>query len=309
MQLQPCHQCRAIDNRNAIACYKCGAEFDVPAAPELVTVSAAPELDPVPALPTSLPLPAASKRARVPAASKRVRRPAASKSALASAAPELEGAPAAPVLESVPAPTPEDEIERPSEGGSAIERAILSRSPAVVGVFRHGLGREVTDPQDQTAGVADWEATSLSSNLAQFPVEPPTMDETVAAKSVENFDPAQSTIEPQPMNETVAFESVHGPELAHAVVKPQPIDQTAAPERGQYPVLLLSAVEPRPIDETLESEWAVAETGARRARRFALTTLMLAAVAFAGYYYFDRPAQQLAPAQSEPLPAPSSADG
>ena len=314
LHLQPCNHCRAIDNRTAIACYKCGAEFDVPAAPgvapvsaapELASVPAAPELDPAPATPRRA-APAASKRARVPAASKRVRRPAASRSAPASSPPEL-AEPAPPVPESAPAPILEDQIAKPSEGGSAIERAILSRSPAAVSAFRQGLRRDVPDTQDQTARVADWDATSPNPDRAQSAVAPQAMNETEVAENLEMSNRAPSPTEREPIHETVAPGSFQDSELAHSTVKSQPFDQIAVPESSQYPVLVLPADEPRPMDEALESEWAVAATGERRARRLVLATLLLAAAAL-GYYYYDRSAQQLAPVQSERQPTPSTPD-
>ena len=306
LHLQPCNHCRAIDNRTAIACYKCGTKFDVPAAPEAVSIPAAPDLAPAPTATRRAPS-AASKRARGPGASKRVRRPAASKSAPASSAPEGVEAPA-PLLESVPGPIPEDQIAKPSGGGSAIERAILSTSPAAVSAFRPGLRRDVPDTQDQTARVADWDATSSRPDAAPSAVDPHPMDETEAAENLEMFDPAQSPMEREPIQETVTPASVQGSELAHFAVKSQPIHQTAASESSQYPILVLSADEPRRVDERLESEWAVVASGTRRARRLALATLLLAATAFAGYYYYDRSAQQLAPVQSQWQPAPSTPD-
>lgn len=192
LHLQPCNKCGAIDNRTAITCYKCGAEFNVPAA----------------------------KRARVPATSKRARVPAARKRAPAPAAPEPATVPAAPVPESLPAlPILEPQSAKPtsSDGGFAIERAFLSKSLA------------------QVVGM----------------------------------------------------------------------DKTVAPEGVQYPVLALSAVEPRSMDETVESEWAMAATASRRARRLAYLTLLLAATAAFGYYYYDRSAERLAQGQSVGQPVSS----
>ena len=132
LHLQPCNQCGAIDNRTAITCYKCGAQFNVPAAPELA------------------PVPAAPKRARVPAASKRAGVPAAPKLAAAPAAPELAAVPAAPVPESVPAPPIlEHQVAKP----------MLNE---LVGMFRQGLRREVTETQGQAARVADRDPTHLN---------------------------------------------------------------------------------------------------------------------------------------------------
>ena len=192
LHLQPCNQCGAIDNRTATTCYKCGAQFNVPAPPKR-----APE-------------PAAPKRARAPAAPKRARVLAAPELAAVPAAPELAAVPAAPVPESVPAPPIlEHQIAKPilNDGGSAIERAFLSKSPAR-GMSRQGSRREVTETQGQAARVADRDPTHL------------------------NRDPAHSAIEPQPMDETVAPESVQNPDLAHSAVEPQPIDETVESERA-----------------------------------------------------------------------------
>ena len=250
LHLQPCNQCGAIDNRTASTCYKCGAQFNVPAAPKRAPA-------------TSKRAPAVSKRApatskRAPAASKRA--PAAPKFAPVPAVPELAAVPAAPVPESVPAPPIlEHQIAKPTlnAGGFAIERAFLSKSPAqVVGMIRQGLRREVAETQGQEAGVADRESTHVNS------------------------DPSHSAEEPQPMDETVAPESV------------------------QYPVLALSAVEPQSRDETVGSERAIAATASRRARRLAFLTLLFAATAVSGYYYYDRSAQQLAQGRSAGQPAP-----
>jgi hypothetical protein len=256
LHLQPCNQCGAIDNRTAITCYKCGAEFNVPAAPELA---------PVPAAPKRAPVPAAPKRARVPAASKRAGVPAAPKLAAAPAASELAAVPAAPVPEYVPAPPIlEHQLAKSirNDGGFAIERAFESKSSAqAVGMIRQGLPREVTETQGQAVGVADRDPTHLN------------------------------------------------PDPAHSAAEPQPMDKAVAPENVQYPVLALSAVEPQPMDETVESERVVLATGSRRARHLALLTLLLAATAVSGYYYYDRSAQQLAQGQSAGQPAPSMPGG
>ena len=218
MHLQPCNECRAIDNRTAITCYKCGAQFNVPAA---------------------------RKRAPAPAA------------------PELAAVPAAPAPESVPAPPIlEHQIAQPilNDGGFAIERAFPSKSPAqVVGKFRPGLRREVTQTQGQAARVADRDPRHLN------------------------------------------------PDPAHSAAEPQPMDKAVAPEGVQYPVLALSAVEP--MDETVESERAMTAIASRRARRLAFLTLLIAATAASGFYYYDRSAQQLAQGQSAGQPAPSVPDG
>ena len=167
LHLQPCNECGAIDNRTAITCYKCGAQFNVPAA---------------------------RKRAPAPAA------------------PERAAVPAAPAPESVPAPPIlEHQIAQPilNDGGFAIERAFPSKSPAqVVGKFRPGLRREVTETQGQAARVADRDPRHL------------------------NPDPAHSAAEPQPMDKAVAPEGVQYPVLAHSAVEPQPIDETVESERA-----------------------------------------------------------------------------
>ena len=296
LHLQPCNECGAIDNRTAGTCYKCGTQFNVPAAPKRAPVSAAPKRAPASAAP---------KRARAPAAPKRAPAPAA--------APELAAVPAAPVPESVPAPPIlEHQIAKPilNDGGSAIERAFLSKSPArVAGTFRQGLRHEVTETQGQAARVVDRDPTHVNPDLAHSAVELQPMDETVAPESVQNADLAHSAVERQPMDETVAPASVQNPDLAHSTVESQPMDETVAPESVQYPVLALSAVEPQPMDETVESERAVTATGSRRARRLALVTLLLAATAASGYYYYDRSAKQLAQGQSAGQPAPSMPDG
>ncbi len=288
LHLQPCNQCGAIGERAAVTCYKCGAEFTVPAAPEPAFVSAASELAPVPAAPKRARVPAASKRARVPAASKRVRVTAAPKLAPVPAAPELVAVPAAPVPESAPAPPiVAEQIAKPTlnEGGFAIDRAFRSKSSAqVVDMIRQGLPREVIETEGQAARVAHRDPTYL------------------------NPDPAHSAAEPQPMDETVAAEGVQNPDLAYAAVEPQP-DETVAPESVQYPVLALSAVESHPRDETVESERAMKATASRRARRLAFLTLLIAATAVFGYNYFDRSAQQLAQKQSAAQPAPSTPEG
>jgi hypothetical protein len=254
LHLQPCNQCGAIDNRAASTCYKCGAQFNVPAAP---------------------------KRARVSAASNRARAPAA---------PKRASAPAAPELEPVPAPPPilEHQIAKPTLNDSAfaIERAFLSKSPAqVVGTFRQGLRREVTETQRQAARDAD------------------------RAPTLVNSDAAHPAAEPHPMDKAVASESVQSPDLARSADEPQLMDKAVAPESVQYPVLALSAVEPQPMDETVESERAMTATASRRARRLAYLTLLIAATAAWGYYYFDRSAQQLAQGQSAGEPAPRMPDG
>jgi hypothetical protein len=358
LHLQPCNQCGAIDNRTAITCYKCGAEFNVPAAPELAPVPAAPELAPVPAAP---------KRARVPAASKRAGVPAAPKLAAAPAARELAAVPAAPVPEYVPAPPIlEHQVAKSirNDGGFAIERGFGSKSSAqAVGMIRQGLRREVTETQGQAVGVADRDPTHLNPDPAHSAAEPQPMDETVEseravtatgsrrarslalltlllAKSPAqvvgmfrqglrrevtetqgqaadvadrdpthlNPDPTHSTAELQPMDKAVAPESVQNPDLTHSAAEPQPMDETVAPESVQYPVLALSAVEPQPMDETVESERAMTPTASRRARSLAVLTLLLA-TAGSGYYYYDRSAQQLAQGRSVGQPAPSMPDG
>lgn len=48
LNLQPCERCGAIDSRTATNCYKCGAEFPVPVAPE-------PDALPAPAIPDKEP--------------------------------------------------------------------------------------------------------------------------------------------------------------------------------------------------------------------------------------------------------------
>lgn len=45
LNLQPCEQCGAIDSRAATNCYKCGAEFSLPAAPEPDSLPAPAILD------------------------------------------------------------------------------------------------------------------------------------------------------------------------------------------------------------------------------------------------------------------------
>jgi len=45
LNLQPCNRCGAIDNRAARNCYKCGAEFTLPAAPGLDSLLAPAILD------------------------------------------------------------------------------------------------------------------------------------------------------------------------------------------------------------------------------------------------------------------------
>jgi hypothetical protein len=143
--MQPCKQCGAIDNRTATTCYKCGAQFNVPAAPKRAPVPVAPKLAPAPA------------------------------------APELAAVPAAPEAESVPTPPIlEHQIAKPilDDGGFAIERGFLSKSPArVVGMFRQGLRREVTETQGQAARVADRDPTHLNPDLARAAVEPQPMDQ------------------------------------------------------------------------------------------------------------------------------------
>ena len=209
LHLQPCNQCGAIDKRTASTCYKCGAQFNVPAAPKRAPVPAAPKLAPVPAAPKLAPVPPVPKRAPVPAAPKRAPAPAAPKLAPAPAAPELAAVPAAPVPESMPAPPIlEHQIAKPilNDGGFTIERAFLSKSPAqLVGMFRQGLRREVTEAQGQAARVADRDPTHLNPDPAHSAVEPP-MDETVAPESVQYPVLALSAVEPQPMDETVESE-------------------------------------------------------------------------------------------------------
>jgi len=289
LHLQPCNQCGAIDNRTATTCYKCGAQFNVPAPPKHAPEPAPPKRAPEPAAPKRASEPVAPKRARAPAAPKRARVLAAPELAAVPAAPELAAVPAAPVPESVPAPPIlEHQIAKPilNDGGSAIERAFLSKSPArVVGMSRQGSRREVTETQGQAARVADRDPTHL------------------------NRDPAHSAIEPQPMDETVAPQSVQNSGLAHSAVEPQPMDETVAPESVQNPDLAHSAVEPQPIDETVESERAVTATGSRRAPRLAVLILLLALTAASGYYYYDRSAQQREQGQSAGQPAPSMPDG
>ena len=194
LHLQPCNQCGAIDNRTSITCYKCGAEFSVPAAPELA------------------PVPAAPKRARVPAASKRARASAAPKLAAVPASPELATVPASAIPESVPAsPILEHQVAESirNQGGFAIERAFPSKSSEqVVGMIRQGLHREATEAQGEAAGVDDRDPTHL------------------------NPDPAHSAAEPQPMDKAVAPESVQYPVLALPAVEPQPMDETVESERA-----------------------------------------------------------------------------
>ena len=284
LHLQPCNQCGAIDNRTAGHCYKCGAEFNVPAAPELVP--AAPELGLVPAATKRGSV--SAKRARTPTAAKRVRVPASDKRASAPAPPELAVVPAAPVPDSVPAPPiVEHPTAKPTlnNGGFAIERAFLSKSPAqVVGMIRHGSRREVTETQGQAAGLADLDPTHVNPDPVDFTPESPPMDKAVAPESVENLDRAHSASELQPM------------------------DKAVAPDSVQYPVLALSAVEPQPMDDTVESERAMTAIASRRARRLAYLTLLIAATAALGYYYYDRSAQQLVHAQSAGQPTPSMPD-
>jgi len=95
------------------------------------------------------------------------------------------------------------------------------------------------------------------------------------------------------------------PDPAHSAAEPQPMDKAVAPEGVQYPVLALSAVEP--MDETVESERAMTAIASRRARRLAFLTLLIAATAASGFYYYDRSAQQQG--QSAGQPAPSVPDG
>lgn len=218
---------------------------------------------------------AAPKRARV-----------APKRAPTPAAPEPAGMPAVPVTGSVPAPSiVEHQIAKPilNDGGSAIERAFLSKSPAVVGMSRQGLLREVTETQGQAARVAVPDRTHLNSDPAHSAAESQPMDELVTPGTVRNIDPAPSAAESQPMDEAVAPERV--PDLTH------------------------SAVERQPIDETVESDGAVMATGSRRTPRLAFLTLLLAATAASGYYYYDRSAQQRVHEQSAGQPLPSMPDG
>ena len=144
--------------------------------------------------------------------------------------------------------------------------------------IRQGLRREVTEIEDQAAGVADRDPTHLN-------------------------DAAHSVAEPQPMDKAVAPESVERPAAVHTAVEPLSMDETVAADSVQYPVLALSAVEPQPMDETVESERAMTATASRRARRLAFVTLLLAATAVSGYYYYDRSAQ-LAQAKSAGQPTP-----
>ena len=212
LHLQPCNQCGAIDNRTATTCYKCGAQFNVPAAPKRAPVPAARKRAAAPAAPKLAPAQAAPKLAPARAARKRAAAPAAPKLAPAPAAPELAAVPEAPVPEFAPAPPIlEHQIAKPmlNDGGIAIERAFLSKSPAqVVGMFRQGLRREVAETQGQATRVADRDPTHL------------------------NPDPAHSAAEPQPRDKAVAPESVQYPVLALSAVEPQPMDETVESERA-----------------------------------------------------------------------------
>ena len=289
-------------------------------------------------------MPAAPKRARVPAASKRAGVPAAPKLAAAPAAPELAAVPAAPVPEYVPAPPIlEHQVAKSirNDGGFAIERTFGSKSSAqAVGMIRQGLRREVTETQGQAVDVADRDPTHLTPDPAHSAAEPQPMDETVESERAVTAtgsrrarslalltlllakSPAQvvglfrqglrrEVTETQGQAAGVADrDPTHlNPDPAHFAAEPQPMDKAVAPENVQYPVLALSAVEPQPMDETVESERAVLATGSRRARHLALLTLLVAATAVSGYYYYDRSAQQLAQGQSAGQPAPSMPGG
>ena len=134
----------------------------------------------------------------------------------------------------------------------------------------------------------------------------------VPAAPVPESLPASPILEPQsakPTSRDGGF-TIERAFLSKSPAQVVGMDKTVAPEGVQYPVLALSAVEPRSMDETVESEWIMAATASRRARRLAYLTLLLAATAAFGYYYYDdRSAERLAQGQSVGQPVSSMSGG
>ena len=269
LHLQPCKQCGAIDNRTATTCYKCGAQFNVPAAPKRAPPPAAPELAAVPA------------------------------------APVAESAPAPPILEhQIAKPILNDggfAIERaflsesPAPVGAMFRQGLRREVTETQGQAARVADRDPThlnpdpahsavEPQPMDKAVAP--ESVQNPDLAHSAVDPQPMDQ----REYESTGGAGG--EPHVVRRN-GF---------RILIWRNPTNESPSGPRRWWARLTSGG-------ETVESERAVTATGSRRTRRLALLTLLLAATAASGYYYYGRSAQQLALRPSAEQPAPSMPDG